>query len=218
MFAVGEPVRGRCEAMNDESNSIFTTVTNTLLLEGLKRRDDAVWSNFVARYRPMVVGFARRQGLEEGDAEDAAQQTLIAFCTAYQEGKYERAQGRLRHWLFGIARNQIRNTRRKAQRREVQVVEDTDQTNLFARQPDEPELEQAWEEEWQQSLLRQCLEEIRREHDAKSIEAFELFAWKGLPAQQVAEQLGMTPNAVFIIKHRIMKRIKELLPKMEEIW
>jgi RNA polymerase sigma-70 factor (ECF subfamily) len=67
-------------------------------------------------------------------------------------------------------------------------------------------------------VIRQCLEEVRREFDAKSVEAFELFAWKGLPAQRVAEELGVTPNAVFIAKHRIMKRIKDLLPRMEEIW
>lgn len=204
--------------MTEEPSSIFTTVTNTLLLDGLQRKDDAVWSQFVARYRPMLVRFAQRQGLSEDNADDAAQQTLIAFCSAYQEGKYARELGRLRHWLFGIARNQIRNTRRKVNRREVQVVEDSDETNIFQRQPDDTDMEKIWEEEWQASLLKQCLEEIRREHDAKSIEAFELFAWKGLPAQQVADQLGLTPNAVFIIKHRIMKRIKELLPRMEEIW
>lgn len=204
--------------MQDEPSSLFTTVTNTVLLNGLRGRDDAVWQQFVARYRPLVVRFAQRQGLREDVADDAAQQTLIAFCTAYQEGKYEREQGRLRHWLFGIARNQIRNTRRKNQRREIQVIENSDETNLFDRQPDDAGIEKIWEEEWRESLLKQCLEEVRREHDAKSIEAFELFAWKGLPAQQVADQLGMTANAVFIVKHRIMKRIKELLPKMEDIW
>jgi hypothetical protein len=34
----------------------------------------------------------------------------------------------------------------------------------------------------------------------------------------VADELGITPNAVFIAKHRIMKRIKDLLPRMEVVW
>ena len=67
-------------------------------------------------------------------------------------------------------------------------------------------------------MLKQCFEEIRREFDPKSLEAFDLFATQGLPAQQVGEKLGMTANAVFLVKHRIMKRIKELLPKMEDAW
>ena len=102
--------------------------------------------------------------------------------------------------------------------RELQVVDETSQTNFFARQEDEASLERLWEEEWREALIRQCLDEIRRDVDEKSVEAFELFAWKGLPAREVAERLGMSPNAVFINKHRIMKRIKELLPRMEEVW
>ncbi|MBI4717389.1 MAG: sigma-70 family RNA polymerase sigma factor [Planctomycetes bacterium] len=202
-----------------EPSSVFRTVTHTSLLNGLKDPGNrSVWQDFVARYRPMIVKFAQRRGLSEEDAQDAAQQTLIAFCGAYQQGKYERQQGRLRFWLFGIARNQIRNARKRDRHREVQAVEDSGATAFFDRLPDEADMEQQWEEEWQQAVLRQCLEEIRREFDPRSLEAFERFAWKGQPAQEVARQLGMTPNAVFIAKHRIMKRIKELLPVMEDIF
>jgi RNA polymerase sigma-70 factor (ECF subfamily) len=197
----------------------LSTVTNTFLLEGLQNPDNqVVWQEFVDRYRPLLVKYARRLGLKEADAQDASQQTLIAFCTAYQQGKYDREKGRLRIWLFGIARNQVMNMHRRDKRKEVQVAEDSDQTNFFARQGNENELEQIWEEEWRDAVLRQCLEEVRKEVDPKTIEAFELFAWKGTPAQEVAEKLGMTANAVFIAKHRVMKRIKELLPQMEEVW
>jgi DNA-directed RNA polymerase specialized sigma24 family protein len=67
-------------------------------------------------------------------------------------------------------------------------------------------------------VLQQCLEEVRRDVDPKSVEAFELFAWKGLSAQEVADRLGMTPNAVFIAKHRILRRIRDLAQQMEHIW
>lgn len=197
----------------------LNTVTNTILLEGLRSPGNkTLWSTFVDRYRPMIVKYAQRFGLPEADAQDAAQQALIAFCTAYQDGKYDREQGRLRVWLFGIARNQIRNVAKKRRRREVQIVEDGTDTDFFARLNDDDHLERVWEEEWRNAVLKQCLEEVRREVEPKSVEAFELFAWKGWPAQKVADHLGMTPNAVFIAKHRIMKRIKELLPAMEDTW
>lgn len=205
--------------MSEEPSHIFQTVTNTFLLDGLRgNQNQTIWQQFVDRYRPMIVRFAIRHGLSEADAQDAAQQTLVTFCTAYQQGRYEREQGRLRFWLFGIARNQIRSSRRRVARREVQINDDTAGTGFFERQEDDPELERAWDEEWREAVIRQCLDEVRREFDAKSVEAFELFAWKGWPAQQVADHLGTTPNAVFIVKHRIMKRIKELLPQMEEVW
>ena len=79
-------------------------------------------------------------------------------------------------------------------------------------------MEKIWDQEWRDAVIRQCLDEVRREFDERSIQAFERFAWKGDSARQVADQLGMTPNAVFIAKHRIVKRIRELLPRMEENW
>ncbi|MCH7705375.1 MAG: sigma-70 family RNA polymerase sigma factor [Planctomycetes bacterium] len=203
----------------DDNPTILRTITNTQLLDDLRNPgNETVWQQFVNRYMPMIVKYAVRAGLRSADAEDAAQQTMIAFCTAYQQGKYDREKGRLRFWLYGIARNQIKSVFKRRAKQEVQVVEDTAQTDFFARQPDEADLEKVWEEEWREAVLRQCLEEVHREFDAKSIEAFELFAWKGLPAQEVAERLDMTPNAVFIVKSRILKRIRELVPDMEKIW
>ena len=61
----------------------------------------------------MIERYAARFNLKRADAQDAAQQTLIAFCNAYQQDKYQKEKGRLRVWLFGIARNQIRNLVRK---------------------------------------------------------------------------------------------------------
>ena len=203
----------------DDNPTILRTITNTQLLDDLRNPgNETVWQQFVNRYMPMIVKYAVRAGLRSADAEDAAQQTMIAFCTAYQQGKYDREKGRLRFWLYGIARNQIKSVFKRRAKQEVQVAEDTAQTDFFARQPAEADLERVWEEEWREAVLRQCLEEVHREFDAKSIEAFELFAWKGLPAQEVAERLDMTPNAVFIVKSRILKRIRELVPEMEKIW
>ncbi len=214
------PAPGRSDLVSDRpESSILKSVTNTYLLDGLRDAGNRiVWQTFVDRYRPMIEKYAYRFGVTGADAQDAAQQTLIAFATSYQQGKYQRDRGRLRVWLFGIARNQILNTRKKRAHREVQVAGANDETDFFAQQGDEDQLEAIWEQEWRDAVLRQCLEEVRQEFDAKSIEAFELFAWRGWPAQKVADHLDLTANAVFIVKHRVLKRIRELLPKMEEDW
>ncbi len=201
------------------ASTTFNTVTNTKLLEGLRQAGNrTVWQSFVERYRPMIERYAGRLGLRDADAQDAAQQTLITFCDAYQQGKYDRGRGRLREWLFGIARNQIRNAMKRRAKQEVQVAEEGGQTDFFARLPDDNEMEQLWDRQWREAVLRQCLAEVRREFDAKSLAAFELFAWQGWTAQQVAEHLNMTANAVFIVKHRVMKRIGALVPQMEDVW
>jgi hypothetical protein len=99
--------------------STASVTSDTLLLGLADPGNRTVWQQFVERYRPPILRFARRRGLTGDDAEDAAQQSLVAFAQAYQEGRYDREKGRLRSWLFGIARNQIRKTRRESHSREL---------------------------------------------------------------------------------------------------
>ena len=57
---------------------------------------------------------------------------------------------------------------------------------------------------------------VRREIEEQTYQAFELFAVEELPAAEVAERLGITPNAVYGAKRRVMERLKELRPVLEE--
>lgn len=202
-------------------NTPLKTSTSTYLLDGLKNpADQSAWEAFVSRYRPLIVNYAQRAfGLAIEDAEDAAQMALADFARAYQAGQYERTKGRLRNWLFGIATNRTRKLiRQKARNREVQVADPSSETGFIQRVPDDDALEQAWENEWRQAVAEQCLEEIRFQFEPKTVAAFELYVWKGHPAREVADQLTMSENAVYLAKHHVLKRVRELLPRMEEIW
>lgn len=205
--------------MDENPTSLhLTTITSTNILLGLRNNDANVWRTYVDRYRPLLLGYARKLGLSDHDADDVAQQTLAAFCKAYQDGKYDRERGRLRVWLFAIARNQIITWHRRKRGREVQVAGEPDRTGFFESLDDENRMEQQWDQEWREAVMQQCLAEIRLEVEPRTFEAFELFAAKGLPAEKVAEQLGMTATAVFGAKRRILRRVRELLPQIEENW
>ena len=82
------------------------TLTTTQLLEGLADpANQAVWQVFDARYRPVLLAFARRLDLSAEDAADVAQEALTRFMTALREGRFDRDRGRLRSWMVGIARH-----------------------------------------------------------------------------------------------------------------
>lgn len=195
-----------------------TTVTSTALLDGLRDGSNrTLWAQYVDRYRPVLLRTARRAGLGEDAAEDVAQATLLAFAESYRRGRYDRDRGRLRHWLFGIARRQIRSWYRREDRPEVSAGSAGEENGVpFAEAPDG--LEAAWEAEWRAALVRQCIEEVRHEVEPQTLEAFQLFAVEGLSAREVAERLGMTPNAVYGVKRRVLRRVRELLPLMEDAW
>lgn len=193
------------------------TQTSTTLLEGLRQAGDGpAWARFMERYRPLVMAVARRMGLQDADAQDAAQETMVAFIRAYRDGRYDREKGRLRTWLRGIAVHKIHDLVRGRQRADRALREGASPA-AAARQAD-ADADALWSEEWDHAVLRQCLDEVRREVQPRTFEAFTLFALQEWPVAEVARHLRVSEETVYQAKSRIMKRIRDLMPAMEEDW
>jgi len=171
----------------------------------------------VDRYRPLILGFLRRRGLAGDDAEDVAQNALLEFSRAYRDGRYDREKGRLRSWLFGIVYHQLLGHLKKARRRETPASEHSG-IDLLGGLEAENTLQQAWDVEWEQTILRQCFSEIRRQVQSQTFQAFEEVALKQRPAGEVARDLGMTENAVYSARRRVTARMREILPLLRDIW
>ncbi len=194
------------------------TITNTSLLNGLRDPDnDRVWSDFFARYQPLLVNFSKRLGLNDSDAQDAAQDALVAFASSYREGAYDREKGRLRTWLFAITTNKVRDIQRKRGKQMV-VTDDADNTRFLNQIPDEKSLSDVWEAEWAKSVMNECLAEVRKQVKPQTMRAFELFAIEGHSAAEVADELDMTENAVWIAKNRVTTRLRKMQEFLEENW
>jgi RNA polymerase sigma-70 factor (ECF subfamily) len=191
------------------------TRTSTALLEGLRDSgDESAWREFEARYRPLVFAVARRLGLQDADAEDAAQETLAAFVQAYREHRYDREKGRLRQWLRGIACHKVRDLLRR-RGREVSASDRTDAERMLEQVPD-AHAQSAWDDEWSKAVLRDCLEQVRGEVEPQTFEAFLLFALREWPARRVAEHLQISEAVVYQSKSRVLKRVRELIGGAEE--
>lgn len=192
------------------ARTLAGTMTNTgvwgqtALLDGLRDPGDGrAWSHFVERYRPRLVRLASRVGLGPADAEDAAQVALMEFARSLES--FDRSKGSLRQWLFGIARRQALNARRRAPRERVHG-RDTRTTAFFERMPERPSAPAP-----DMDAVHRALTRVREEVSEQTMEAFRLFALLGLPAAVVAEELGITENAVFGAKRRVLERVREHL-------
>jgi RNA polymerase sigma factor (sigma-70 family) len=194
------------------------TRTSTMLLEGLKNpASKEHWQEFDSRYRPLLLAVARRLGLNPVDAEDAAQETLTAFLQAYRLDRYNRESGRLRDWLAGIMNHKVRDAQRKSHRQQ-KLIRDAAASEVVMDEIADPSVQTAMEQEWSRALLRECLEEVRREVTPQTFESFELYALQQWPAGQVAKRLGISLDVVYQNKRRVLVRVRQLLPKMEQTW
>jgi RNA polymerase sigma factor (sigma-70 family) len=184
-----------------------TTVNSLIILQGIREPDNSrAWGQFSDRYEPMLLAFARRSGFREEDARDIVQETLLVFVEAFRAGKYDRDRGRLRSWLQGIAFNKIREARRRLAKREVQAPDGTEGTDFMHRVADEQELTDIFDQEWERSVLAECLRQVRQQVEPHTFEAFELYAMQGWPVQKVAEHLGINPDAVYVFGEAIRRR------------
>lgn len=191
-------------------------VTTTHILEDLKNSNStAAWEEFCKHLRPVVINFAKHLGLSDNDAEDAAQDTMLTFVKALREGKYDREKGHLSHWLFGIAKRVILNKR--GQKPLEQLIADrTTRTSFWDLVKDDYSLTRTWETQWQQMVLKRCLEQAQQEFDDKVFKAFELYAFSEVSAEEVAQKLQMSRNAVYIAKCRVLSRLRQLKKEFEQ--
>jgi RNA polymerase sigma factor (sigma-70 family) len=192
------------------------TRTTTRLLEGLfDPAADAVWEEFDRRYRPIIVGLARRLGLPDQDAADVAQETLARFVKAYRAGEYDRQRGRLRSWIIGIARYRITDAlRARGEQRGWRG------DSIIGSVPEQHEMDRIWDVERRQAILRQAVDELRADSKMsdKTIRAFEMLTFHRRSAAAVAEELGMTLNDVYQAKNRVAGRLRESVARLEALY
>lgn len=182
--------------------------TRATLLERLSR--DSSWDELVRLYGSTLVRYVRRLHVPEADVPDIVQETIIGSLTALREGRFKRGQGRFRGWLRTIARNKVgdyfRQRRRSPDRSMGGTQEDTD---FLASLPDTgPPQDQMWESEWRATVLAEALQWVRMQSDEKMYRAFELYAMENRPPKEVAKQLGVTVNAVYLAKSRIISLLR----------
>jgi RNA polymerase sigma-70 factor (ECF subfamily) len=199
----------------DRSSKVTQWVTTTQLLEDLKTTDDeSAWTEFCSHFQPVVIDFARKLGVSNVEAEDAAQETMAAFFKAFREGKYDPAKGRLSNWLFGIAKRVILNLRGR-QPLEKLIADKATGTSFWDMVQDDRTLGRTWESQWQQMVLKRCLEQVRREFDPKVFGAFRHYAIDQFTIEDVCQRFDMSRNAVYIAKSRILSRLRELKQQFE---
>lgn len=176
---------------------------------------DSDWSDLDRRYRPLAVAVARKLGLRQEDAEDAAQQALLEFYAGWQRGDYDATRGRLRTWLISIVRHRSIDLLRRGDLRDGWRGD-----SAIGVQVDDSELEGAWDAEWRRAVLAEAIVRLRTTSrvEPKTLDAFDRFALQNVPGEVVAAELGIAVEEIYRIKSRMLKRLRELIDEVERSW
>lgn len=167
------------------------------------------WREFFDRYAPAIYRVACMRGLAHDDAEDIVQQTMVAISSHIGDFRYDRDRGRFRSWVRTIAENKIKSVWR---RRPTPTVDEA----LVAGIADGgPSIEEIWEDEWRIQDLLWSLDQVERDVAPRKMEAFRKYALEGVPAQEVARQMGMTVGNVYVTRHTVLAKIREKMGELE---
>ena len=184
--------------------------TSLSLLDRLQGSPESEsWDRLAALYSPLIRTWLRKYGVQESDADDLTQEVLLAV--AKDVGKFEHGgrAGAFRAWMKAILVNRMRDFWR-ARGRRPQAQGDSDIDERLAQLEDPTsELSQIWNRQHDQYVLRQLLALVESHFAPSTWQAFYLAALKGKRADVVAKELGISVNAVFIAKSRVLSRLRQ---------
>lgn len=192
--------------------------TTTVLLDSLRDlQNRQAWFEFDARYRPVLIGFARALGLGDADAADAAQWTLAQFAEDYAAGRYRREKGRLSSWIMGIARHRIEKIRRGWGVNRGPAGGGGGGSDAQDVMDDEARLTQIWERQFEILVVGRAMESLRSEQgvDPVKLRAFELVALHDVPPEEAAKQCGMSVADVYVAKSRLSRKLREIVEALK---
>lgn len=174
------------------------------LLERLASPDEGpAWEMFVELYTPLLFEWSRRWGLQEADAADLVQETLLLLYRRLPEFRYQPG-GSFRGWL----RTVLLNKWREKHRRPALPVADDHQLDELHQPDSNPEREEL---EYRQQLLRVMLRKIRPEFSQKAWEAFVEYVLEGKSPVEVADRRRMSPATVYATKSKVLLRLRQEL-------
>src|SRR6266487_1397576 len=205
----------------------FTTTHWSVVLEaqGPTPAAQAALEKLCRTYWRPIYSFVRRQGIEPEEAKDLTQGFFALLLERRDLESVRKEKGRLRSYLLTSLKHFLTNERNRAmaiRRGEGQRLIPLDQLRDRERGGFEPAdaltADQLYERRWALALLDQVMTRLGDEYRAAgNVVLFErlkalLTDEPDRPSQaQIADELGMTENAVKQAFHRLRERYRQLL-------
>jgi len=193
--------------------------TRRSLLSRLKNwNDQESWRDFFDTYGRLIYRTARKAGLNDAEAQDAVQETILTVAKQMPNFHYDPALGSFKSWLLQVTRSRINDAwRRKFYEQDGRRLprEEDLRTSIVEAYPAMAGFDQVWDQEWELSLAQAALEHVRRKAEPRQYQAFYLYMVKKTPARKVARRLGIHLAEVYYAKYKIGALLKKEIAALE---
>jgi len=198
--------------------------TRQSLLNRLKDwNDQESWREFFDSYWKLLYTVATKAGLNDAEAQDIVQETVVAVAKKMPDFRYDPTAGSFKNWLLTIARRRIIDYLRRSERQPARpagpppgAAGDGTRTATVERIPDPAaNIDAIWQDEWQKNLMAAAIEYVRDKVDPKQFQIFDCRVLKQWPVRDVARTLDVSIVKVYSDAHRVSALVKKELRRLE---
>jgi RNA polymerase sigma-70 factor (ECF subfamily) len=190
-----------------------TSVSLLERLAGAPTDDD--WRRLLDLYQPLLRTWLARAGAASSDVDDLCQEVLLVVFR--EVGGFERrGKGAFRAWLRAILANRARIHFRGQQHRPTATGGSDFLRSLDDLESPDSALSKLWDREHDEHVAASLLRQVQPDFAHATWQAFQKHVLKGEPAVRVAQELGLSLNAVLLAKSRVLKRLRQALSGLVE--
>jgi RNA polymerase sigma-70 factor (ECF subfamily) len=190
-------------AFGGDGHSMHTTPVT--LLERLRDVSDVrAWERLLELYCPLLYFWALRAGETEDDAADLVQDVLLLLVKALPSFRYD-ANKSFRGWLRTLTLNKLRERKRKQR-----VVASLPLDDVAEPKVPDP-AERFWDDEYRRQLLGRALTLMQSDFEPTTWQACWQSVAEDRSAADIARDLGISENAVYLARCRVLRRVRQEL-------
>ncbi len=185
--------------------------TPASLLERLCRQPrDGDWERFVHLFTPLLSRWAHRFGVPPADTEDALQEVFVLLFATLPRFQHD-PDGSFRAWLWTVFRRELLARFRRQNRHTSASAEQLEQLVSPDGVPE------ASEAEFRKVLVERALRLVKRDFPEQTWGVFWRLTVDGLSGVKVAEEFGVSPNAVYLARGRVLARLRAELAGLDGV-
>ena len=198
----------------DDDRSEFRT--NLSLIRSVRDRSDVEsWRRFHEFYAPLLMRYLRRLGLEEDRANDLVQDVFVRLLQALPTFELDNKRGRFRSYLWKLTYSalvdQARRVKARRQAEEEWVKRFHESSDAESRR-----VQDELNEINQQQILKQALPWVRAVTGAAAWSCFEQRLLHGRSGSEIAAELGISAEAVYVYASRVLKAVRRQCVKLAD--
>ena len=185
--------------------------TSLSLLDRLRQSpEDADWSRLIEAYSPLLRAWLMRSEVQAADADDLVQEVLLVVHRELPKFEHNQRRGAFRNWLRQIVVHRLRNFWRSHGRLIAAGNDSQLEEQLKQLEDDGSQLSQRWDREHNLAVARKLLELIESRFTESTRLVFRRLVVDGADADTVAAETGLSLNAIFTAKSRVLRELRRL--------